>query len=237
MNKKNMRATSNLKMLEFVARKLEDLNDQVVYLGGCTTALFITDPLSLDVRTTKDVDCIVDVASLGHYHQFENKLMAKGFKRSMEDDVNCRWHYDEMILDVMPTDKKILHLENLWFKEAMLDVWNYEITDDLIIKSITAPYFLATKIEAFRTRGNNDFWASHDFEDIVTVIAGRIEVAEEVALMNANLKTYLKLAFEEILKNPQFERVLPSHVEDGAITLQRVQVVKDRIAKIIKNGE
>lgn len=55
--------TSNLAMLERVARKLEKLNDEVVYLGGCTTALFITDPLSLDVRSTVDVDCIIDVIS------------------------------------------------------------------------------------------------------------------------------------------------------------------------------
>ena len=43
MNHKNKRATSNLWMLEIVARKLGELNDEVVYLGGCTTALFIND--------------------------------------------------------------------------------------------------------------------------------------------------------------------------------------------------
>jgi len=58
-----MRATSNLAMLELVERKLGKLNDEVVYLGGCTTALFITDPLSLDVRSTLDMDCIIEVVS------------------------------------------------------------------------------------------------------------------------------------------------------------------------------
>lgn len=70
MNNRGIRATSNLAMLEIVARKLEELNDEVVYLGGCTTALFINDPLSLDVRPTKDVDCIVDIISLREYHKF-----------------------------------------------------------------------------------------------------------------------------------------------------------------------
>jgi len=54
-------------MLEFVARKLGNLNDEVIYLGGCSTALIITDPLSLDVRPTKDVDCIVDIVSLTYF--------------------------------------------------------------------------------------------------------------------------------------------------------------------------
>lgn len=59
MKNNPMRATSNLAMLQMIAKKLGKLNEEVVYLGGCTTALFITDPLSLDVRSTLDVDCPV----------------------------------------------------------------------------------------------------------------------------------------------------------------------------------
>ena len=65
-------------MLEVVARKLGDLNDRVVYLGGCTTVLFINDPLSLDVRPTLNVDCLVDVVSLGEYYNFEKELNKRG---------------------------------------------------------------------------------------------------------------------------------------------------------------
>ena len=38
---------------------------------------------------------------------------------------------------------------------------------------VTAPYFMATKIEAFYGRGGDDFLGSHDMEDIITVIDGR----------------------------------------------------------------
>ncbi len=61
-----------------------------------------------------------------------------------------------------------------------------------MIKSVTAPYFLATKFEAFKTRGNNDLLASHDYEDIITVIAGRINLAEEVELAGSELSKNLK---------------------------------------------
>lgn len=54
INKSN-RAVANLAMLEFVARKLGNLKDECVFLGGCSTALFITDPVSSDVRPTDDV--------------------------------------------------------------------------------------------------------------------------------------------------------------------------------------
>jgi len=68
MSRPHLQATSNLAMLEYVARKLENLNNEVVYLGGCATTLFINDPLSLDVRPTLDVDCIIDVATLSAYY-------------------------------------------------------------------------------------------------------------------------------------------------------------------------
>lgn len=41
------------------------------------------------------------------------------------------------------------------------------------------PYFLATKIEAFKGRGRRDFWASHDLEDLIFVIDGRSTIVEE----------------------------------------------------------
>lgn len=51
-----------LEMLRAVATALGDeLRSRLVFVGGCTTALFITDPITLeDVRTTDDIDLIVD---------------------------------------------------------------------------------------------------------------------------------------------------------------------------------
>lgn len=51
---------ANLRMLEFVASKLGDIRNDVVFLGGCTTGLFLSDPYVPDIRYTLDVDCIVD---------------------------------------------------------------------------------------------------------------------------------------------------------------------------------
>jgi hypothetical protein len=44
---------------------------------------------------------------------------------------------------------------------------------------ITAPYFLACKLAAFRSRGEGDYLMSHDMEDIVAVLDGRPEVVWE----------------------------------------------------------
>jgi hypothetical protein len=227
------RATANLRMLEFVARKLGPLNEQVIYLGGCTTALFITDPLSLDVRPTKDVDCIVDIVSLPKYYQFGKELSKQGFKQSINESVICRWHYDEVILDVMPTDENVLKFGNRWYKEAIKHAISHHLTDDLIINSVTAPYLLATKIEAFKTRGNGDFLESHDFEDIITVVAGRIEIVDEITRVTDTLKRHLKHFFTEIIDDDDFRTALPGHLNDGPLTIQRIQTVQNRIKQLI----
>lgn len=236
VNSKRMRATSNLALLHLAARRLGNLKDQVVYLGGCTTALFINDPQSLDVRATVDVDCIIDVLSLVEYHQFENQLFEKGFKKSMEDDVICRFRCEEIILDVMPIDHKVLGFGNPWYKEAVQHAVDHEIAADLIIKSIPAPYFLATKFEAFKTRGNNDVSMSHDYEDIISVVSGRINIVEEIAEASFELRKNLKEEFERLLQNDQFEQTLPGHLNDGPSTMHNVQVVMKRIHDIINNG-
>jgi len=225
-----------LALLQLAARRLGNLNDNVVYLGGCATALFINDPSALDVRATVDVDCIIDVISLVEYHKFEILLIDKGFKKSMEDDVICRFHCNEIILDVMPTDKKILGFGNIWYKKALQHAVNHEIADDLIIKSISAPYFLATKFEAFKTRGNNDLWSSHDYEDIISVVAGRINIVEEIMTASRELRENLKDEFTKLLQNDQFEPTLPGHVNDGPATMQNAQIVINRINQIILNG-
>jgi len=232
MNKANKYATSNLRMLEYVARKLGVLNDEVVYLGGCTTALFITDPLALDVRPTLDVDCIIDVISRGEYQKFEKKLRAQGFQHSLNDNIICRWCLDDIVLDVMPTDEKILGWGNPWYKEAVENAVTYSIDHGISIRLVTVPYFLATKIEAFKSRGNNDFLGSHDFEDIITVIAGREETEKEVATASPTLRLYLQSIFSELLKNEECIHALPGHLNDGPVTMQRVKIVMERIKKI-----
>jgi hypothetical protein len=233
MNKNKKFSQSNLAMLELAARQLGKLTKEVVFLGGCTTALFITDPLLFDVRPTTDVDCIIDVISLSEYYAFEEALRKQGFKQSMNDDVICRWHYDELILDVMPTDEKILGFTSCWYKDAIKNAMEDEIADGIFIRRLTAPYFLGIKIEAFKARGNNDFFMSHDFEDIITVINGRDELIDELSATAPELKKYISTAFENMIKKNQFQQALPGHLEEGPVTQDRVKIVLKRIKQII----
>jgi predicted RNA-binding protein with PUA domain len=52
---------SNLPLLERIARKIEPLLHEVVFVGGATTELFFTSPAAVRVRMTQDADVICDV--------------------------------------------------------------------------------------------------------------------------------------------------------------------------------
>jgi hypothetical protein len=77
-----------------------------------------------------------------------------------------------MKLDVMPTDETILGFSNRWYKPAIEAAAVVEV-EGFVLRVVTTPYFIGTKLEAFRGRGRGDFYASSDLEDIVTVLDGR----------------------------------------------------------------
>lgn len=52
-------AEHNLAMIHHVAVRLGDFVESVVFLGGATTTLLITDAAASDVRPTKDVDVLM----------------------------------------------------------------------------------------------------------------------------------------------------------------------------------
>jgi len=62
-----MRTTDpSLALLSRAVVQLGPLVDRLVFLGGCATALLLSDPAAPEVRPTKDVDAITEVGSLIH---------------------------------------------------------------------------------------------------------------------------------------------------------------------------
>jgi predicted nucleotidyltransferase len=222
----------NLAQLVAVAAKLEPMLDQIVFVGGCTTGLLLTDPAAAPVRPTLDVDAIVAVSSYADFTLLENRMRELGFRESHAQGAPvCRWISGDLILDLMPTDASILGFGNRWYHPALENAQRTRI-GEFEIQLITAPYFLATKLEAFHGRGRNDF-RSHDLEDIVTVVDGRPEIVEEVRHAPADLQKYLSEEFRALLSNREFLEALPGHVLPDAASQQRVPLVMNRMQQFL----
>lgn len=192
-----MTLSVNEQMLLKVAEGLPpELRNQVVFIGGSVVSLLITETAVGGIRPTKDVDVIIETSNRSGFHRFEESLRKSGCHQILDDDppIICRWRINSVVVDVMPCDEAILGFSNKWYKAAVKNysVINLEGTE---IKVVTAPYFLATKVEAFLGRGNNDFMGSHDLEDIITILDGRSEIVAEIKEAETKLQTYLEKSF------------------------------------------
>lgn len=207
----------NLALLLKVADTLGPLCEELVFTGGCVTGLLITDPAAPPARPTFDVDVIAELASLSRYYELGERLRQRGFVESAEDGVICRWRHAvhaRLILDVMPSRADVMGFGNRWYEEALSHAQERREAG-MTLRHVSAPYFLATKIEAFHDRGRGDFLASHDFEDLLAVLDGRLEIDREMMAATPTLQASLYRHFAEWLGNPAFAAALPGHLEPG----------------------
>jgi predicted nucleotidyltransferase len=199
--------TLNREVIRKIAFALGAMNEQVVYVGGATVSLYINDPAADDVRPTKDVDISLAIASLGELEAIREELSRKGFKQSPEDDVFCRFRYEDIKVDVMSTKAVGWAPTNPWFAPGFEQKETIEIEDQKI-QILPLPYFLASKFSAFNDRGAKDPRTSHDFEDIVYVLDNRTDIIGQLAKVPDNVRPYL---------TDQLQRILDDRVMQEAI--------------------
>jgi len=199
--------TINLEVIRKIAGALGAMNEQVVFVGGATVSLYINDPAADDVRPTKDVDISLAIASLGELEVIREQLIRKGFKQSPEDDIICRFRYEDIKVDVMSTKAVGWAPVNPWFASGFAQKEIVKIEDQKI-QILPLPYFLASKFSAFNDRGTKDPRTSHDFEDIVYVLDNRTDIVEKLAKVPDDVRSYLA---------DQLQRILDDRVMQEAI--------------------
>lgn len=216
----------NLPLLQDAVRKLAPFLDEIVFVGGVTLGLLITDEAAAPIRGTTDVDVIAEILTYADYIGFSERLRRVHFTE--DEQLTCRWHSGGLTLDVLALNKDVLGFTNIWYEPAMRHASNLTLPGGAVIRVITAPFFLATKMEAFRGRGEMDFLASHDLEDFVAVIEGRENVVQEIAESPQALREYLAKAVINLLRESRFLDGLPGFVLDH----ERVPLILERLRSI-----
>jgi predicted nucleotidyltransferase len=227
------RAIEQLKgMIEKVARALGDeMLGEVAFVGGCTTGLLVTDDVTKEaIRFTDDVDLIINVVGHTGWAEFQEKLKSKGFSIHIEDEVICRMRLGELKVDFMPDDKDILGFSNQWYKQSLEQAQDYQLSDDFVIRLLTPPYFMATKLDAYKGRGNDDPLASHDMEDILNIVDGRQELIDEIKSADQDVRVFIASEIEELLAHDSIEYAVQGVVmgDTGRIDIifERLEAIK-----------
>jgi hypothetical protein len=227
---------ANIQMLELAAEQLGNLLEEVVFVGGATVELWITDDAAPEFRPTDDIDVVVEISTPREYYRFEKRIRDAGFEHDQESGVICRFKGPRagLLLDVMPTEASILGFENRWQAESFPHAVEVLLPSGRAVAAIPPPFLLATKLEAFETRGKLDFYGSRDFGDVIALIDGREELPAEVLEAPGPLREYVATQIEDLSRHPVFDNGLEGALAGGPEAYERLELVmRPRIAAII----
>ena len=204
-------ATLNRQATIKVARALGDLCQEVVFVGGAMVSLYIDDHAAEDIRPTKDIDLAFQISTLHELEILREALYQKGFREAADSSVICRFRYDELYVDVMSTQNIGWAPGNRWFLEGF-DKAIALTLEDVIIRLLPLPYFLATKLDAFFDRGIKDLYASTDLEDLVYLLIHTSDLVSQVVNAPSDVRSYVMESSERILANDRIMNAIPGHV-------------------------
>jgi hypothetical protein len=131
----------------------------------------------------------------------------------------------------MPVEGAFLGLNTVWFDHALSNP-TAMVVDGQTLRVISGTAFVATKLAAFSDRGENDFFGSHDLEDILTVIDGRETILEEIKNAPSDLRTYIIDTLKYFLANSQFQEALPGHLPPDPGSQARLPILRETLNRI-----
>jgi hypothetical protein len=228
-----MNGPVSIESLITVNERLAPLGLPYAFLGGAVVGLYLTDPAAAPPRPTKDVDVAIEVAAYAKHAALESRLRSLGFQHVRREGAPiCRWIVAGITVDVMPTGEAVFGWRSRWFSEAIQMAERHSVGAGVEINLVTAPYFIATKIEAFIDRGKSDFLGSRDMEDIIIVVDGRHEVVGEIAASPEKVHEYVRANLRAFLRKTAFNDAIPGHLGPDPASQQRAAMIVDRLREI-----
>jgi predicted nucleotidyltransferase len=216
--------------IEKIAKALGELNKEVAFVGGSVVGIYADDLAADDVRPTKDIDITLQIASLSKLEILRAELTNKGFKQQMDEDVICRFVYDDTLVDVMATQAIGWAPANQWFAPGFEHLISVEI-GQTTIRLLSLPYFLATKFDAHTGRGASDPRTSKDFEDITYLLDYVSDLEEQILAAPNDVKTYLIEQFNAILTDSAKQEAILAQLP-YSIQMERFAIIMDKLHTI-----
>ena len=201
--------------MRIVAQRLQPMDVPFAFVGGAVMCLLVDNPKIMQFRRTKDVDVIVAAVTYTQFAGLEQKLRVHGFQHDTSPGaLICRWIVDGCLVDIMPQDTANLGMNTRWFPEALRLSVPKDLGEGGRAHVVTPALFLATKIEAFKDRGKQDFYSSHDLEDSFTLVDGRAGIVGDVTKTETAVQQFVTAGFKEIRGNSYFRDALICHIAE-----------------------
>lgn len=241
--------------LRAVANLLSRLNVPVVFVGGTTISLYVDEAAAGETRPTDDVDVALEVTSYMEFTKIEERLREIGLVNDAESSVLIRYKAPGYIINLIegqPTDiiagiqqgitvdfmpiKEIgLGPVNIWYPEGFINSVPIDIGSGTEIKVFPFCYFIASKIEAFKGRGQNDYYGSKDFEDIIFVLDNTgTDLLKKLKGGSEAVQAYLKAELKTMLEDPRWREAAEAHI--GRFGMERANILTQILREYIDSN-
>lgn len=221
----------NLKVVEKVAIALGEINNDVIYIGGAVVSLYVTDDGAEQPRPTKDIDISVQISTYSQMEQLREELAKKKIFPASNETVMYRYSYKDILIDFIPYEETPLGPTNSWLKPGFEKSYSVLI-GNIEIKILPVSFYLATKWEAYKSRGN-DPRMSPDFEDIIYIIDNNLDLVDEVKDAEIKVQLFLKEMASEILSHPYRNEIIECHLNPYTSN-ERKTLVLNKLGEIFK---
>lgn len=223
--------TINLKVVEKVASALEELNDHVIYVGGAVVSLYVNEEGAEQPRPTKDIDISVQVSTYSQMEELREKLAVRNIFPATNETVLYRFALEDILIDFIPFEETALGPTNRWLKPGFDKAYPVQIGKEEI-KILPVSLFLATKWEAFKSRGN-DPRTSHDFEDIIYILDNNFNIVDDVKNAEKDVQLFLRDMSKEIFTHSYRDEIIECHLSPFTSN-ERRKLVIDKLKKILE---
>lgn len=166
------------------------------------------------------------------WNKLQERLSKLSFFPDPDGHAICSYLYKGISVDIMPSENGPIGPANRWYKLGFEDLWIAKV-EDVELQIFSAPCYLATKFEAFNSRGG-DYRTSHDFEDIIYVLDNRTSIVSEIEGAQSKVKDFLRLEIKKVLESPYIEEIISAHIHPLVLD-ERYPIMINKMSAIIEN--
>jgi hypothetical protein len=213
---------------------LQELVEDVVFIGGALAPLFHTNPPFDRPRPTRDVDGVVASTRYSDVGALHERLLTLGFRQNLAETshVHRWWSPDNDILDLVPAGEHLGGTGQIWDQLTLESSVRTDLGTGASIRHASAALFLALKWAAYADRGAADPFASHDLEDILALLASRPSIVDEVRRASPVAARFIASGAVTLVALPEYHDLIAAHLNNAQDSPRVGAQVRERLDEL-----
>lgn len=218
--------------LHLIAAAIEPILNRVVLAGPPLVELLVNDPAVRVPPLTFAADAVLQLLSTSMIDRLGSDLQKLGMTRVGRSANGDRWRIsDDVSFDLIQVRADDGDGDQVWLEYATLLTLPLAVDQRLSVRITGAPAMLAIECAAFARIGTS-LLESEEFERIVQLIAGRMEIEQECAAAPPELRAVIGSSLSRAARDDSVHLAIQRVLPDAVLLPSLVKRVQARILRI-----